>query len=251
MNYTEVQHHGDVAVLFLTRGTTNALNLALINDLLDSLKSVEEEENAGSLVLASDNDKFFSIGFDIPELLSLDREGLKEFYTTFNRLSMELYTLPKPTVAAITGHAIAGGCILTLCCDHRIIAQGRKFTGLNEIKLGLPVPFPADCILRQIVGDRNARNIMEEGEFYLPERSAELGMVDEVVPQEEVMSRAKDKAGVLGAMSREAFGIIKHNRVEDVKSKIMRKLKEREQLFFDCWFSEETQSLIKEAAAKF
>ena len=106
----------------------------------------------------------------------------------FNQVCMELYTMPKPTVAAVTGHAIAGGCILALCCDYRFAAEGRKLMGLNEIRLGVPVPYLADCVLRQIVGARNAREIMETGEFYLPEQSLQIGMIDRVLPLEKVVA---------------------------------------------------------------
>lgn len=77
---------------------------------------------------------------------------------------LALYTLPKPVVAAITGHAIAGGCILALCCDYRFISEGRKLMGLNEVKLGVPVPYLADRVLHALVGTRYAREIIESGE---------------------------------------------------------------------------------------
>jgi len=165
--YTEFRD--EVAVLKLNRGVTNALNLQLVSQLAENLQTVRDDSDVQGLVLSSFNEKFFSIGFDIPELIKLTIDDFRVFYQVYNRICVDLYTLPKPTIAAITGHAIAGGCILALCCDYRFIAEGRKLMGLNEIKLGIPVPYPGDCILQHVVGTRNAREIMGTGEFYDPE----------------------------------------------------------------------------------
>ncbi|MHC4861235.1 MAG: enoyl-CoA hydratase/isomerase family protein [Planctomycetota bacterium] len=165
MDLVRMEHRDGVARLTLCRGVTNPLSLELLRELAGHLEVAMLDEDVRALVLTSESDKFFSIGFDLPRLLELDREGFAEFYRTYNRRSMDLYVFPKPSVAAITGHAVAGGCILALTCDERYIASGRKLMGLNEVKLGVPVPYPGDCILRQIVGSRPAREIMEGGEF--------------------------------------------------------------------------------------
>ena len=135
MKMIGVEYHDQVAIVRLDRPATNAINLQLVDELAEALEGVKRDADVRSLVLTSSNDKFFSIGFDIPQLFDLTREDFRSFYQAFNRMCLDLYTLPKPTVAAITGHAIAGGCILTLCCDYRFIAQGRKLMGLNEIML--------------------------------------------------------------------------------------------------------------------
>jgi enoyl-CoA hydratase/carnithine racemase len=247
----EIVRHDQVAVLKLNRSVTNALNLELVRAIGRAFQDVKSDPKISGLVLTSANDKFFSIGFDIPQLYGLSREDVTVFYRTFNQVSMDLFTLPKPTVAAICGHAIAGGCILTLCCDYRIIADGRKLMGLNEIKLGVTVPYPADCVLRSLVGDRNAREIMEIGEFYQPEDSLTMGMVDQVVPLEDVLPKAIEKAQVLGSMPQEAYRLIKQNRTELVEDEIQARLEEKENLFLDCWFSDEARKRLKDAMEKF
>jgi enoyl-CoA hydratase/carnithine racemase len=247
----EIDHDGEVAILKLNRSVTNPLNLKFLWEISEKLGELKNDTSMKSIVLTSANNKFFSIGFDIPELYELDRSEMKDFYTTYNRLSIELYTFPKSTVAAITGHAIAGGCILTLCCDYRIISEGKKFMGLNEIKLGLPVPYPADCILRDLVDTKAARDIMEEGEFYLPDKSLEMGIVDHVVPLENVVPKSVEQAKKMGEMPDEAFKIIKQNRVENVHARILQNLAVKEQYFLNCWYSDGTQKLLKEAIKKF
>ncbi len=247
----DIAYHDTVAVVKLARSVTNALSLEHVERLARALDDVKSNPEVRGLVLAGSNDKFFSIGFDIPRLIDLSRKDFGIFYRTFNQLCLQLLVLPKPTVAAIAGHAIAGGCVLVLCCDYRFIAEGRKLMGLNEIKLGVPVPYPADCILRDLVGNRNARDVMEKGEFYQAEESLGIGMVDRVLALEEVLEKSIEKARLLGSMPREAYGVIKQNRVAPIERKIAAHGEEREKLFLDCWFSGEARLRLKKAMENF
>ena len=251
MKLIDAEYHDKVAVLKLNRGITNALNLRLVNQLADNLQKVRDNSDVHGLVLGSSNEKFFSIGFDIPELYELARKDFRVFYQAFNRVCMDLCMLPKPTIAAITGHAIAGGCILALCCDYRFIAEGRKLMGLNEVKLGVPVPYPGDCVLRHLVGTRNAREIMGHGELYHPEESLQLGMVDQVLSLEQVLPKSIEKAKLLSALPQKAFGMIKRNRVEGVKAQVQKHLSQKEQFFINCWYSDEARQLLNDALNKF
>ncbi len=245
------EYHNNVAIVKLDRGVTNALNIELVTELTETLQKVKHDSNVHSLVLSSSNEKFFSIGFDIPQLFELSKDNFRFFYKAFNRVCMDLYVLPKLTIAAITGHAVAGGCILALCCDYRFIAEGRKKMGLNEIKLGVPVPYLADCVLRQIVGFRNAREIMDTGEFYLPEELLEIGMVDQMLPLDQLLAKSIEKVKLLDALPQDAFAMIKRNRVETVEAQVLAKLKEKEKFFIDCWYSDETRNRLKAAMEKF
>lgn len=245
-----VEYSDKVAILKLNRSVTNALNLQLVEELGETLREVRHNPDVHSLVLAGSK-KFFSIGFDIPQLFGLAQEDFCSFYRAFNRMCLDLYTLPKPTIAAITGHAIAGGCILALCCDYRFIAGGRKLMGLNEIRLGVPVPYLADCVLRQIVGVRNAREITDEGEFYRPEESLQMGLVDRVLPLEQVRPEAIEKARSLGSLPQAAFALIKHNRVESVEAQVRTHWEEREQSFVERWYSDEARQRLREAMERF
>jgi len=246
-----VEYSDNVAILKLSRSVTNALNLQLVEELGETLKGVRHSPDVHSLVLASSNEKFFSIGFDIPQLFELTREDFTFFYQAFNRMCLDLYTLPKPTVAAITGHAIAGGCILALCCDYRLIAAGRKLMGLNEIKLGVPVPYLADRVLWQIVGVRYAREITDMGEFYRPEELLRMGVVDQVLSSEQVMPKSVEKARLLGSLPQEPFAAIKQNRVEMVEARVLAHLEEKEQFFIERWYSGETRKRLQEAMERF
>lgn len=247
----DVTYDNAVAIVQLNRGTTNALNLEMVQELANIIEMVSGMPKVRALVLSSANEKFFSIGFDIPQLYELPKEGFRNFYKTFNETCMALFTLPKPTVAGITGHAIAGGCIVTLCCDYRVIGEGRKLMGLNEIKLGVPVPYLASCILQSIVGAREARQVEEFGEFYEAKILLRKGLVDEVAPQAEVLERAREMAVVLSAMPPEAYQRIKENRVEQVERRIRSGWEEKQRVFIEMWYSEEARKRLQKAIEKF
>jgi enoyl-CoA hydratase/carnithine racemase len=123
--------------------------------------------------------------------------------------------------------------------------------GLNEVKLGVPVPYPADCILRDLVGVRAARDVMEGGEFYQPRDAFQMGMVDRICPPEKMLTQAVEKAKVLSVFSQQAYTLIKRNRVEQIEEHIKAHLKAKERLFVDRWYSEEARELLREAMEKF
>ncbi len=245
------EHSNQVAILRLNRGVTNALNLEIISQLAENLQTARDSPEISSIVLGSANEKFFSIGFDIPELLGLSRKDFTAFYQTFNRTCIDLFTLPKPVIAAVTGHAIAGGCILALCCDYRYIAAGRKLMGLNEVKLGLPVPYPGDHILRHLIGTRDAQEMTYTGDFYGPKKLIRMGVVDRVLPLDQVVPKAIEKARELGQLPSEAFRRIKKNRTDTIKADILAHLPQKEQDFINCWRSDTAHQLLKEATTKF
>jgi len=251
MSFIEIDQVENISILKLNRSTTNALNLEFLKDISMNLQKLKKDTSVDSVVFTSANTKFLSIGFDIPQLNELSKNELMFFYQTFNRVCLYMYTFPKPIVAAIVGHAIAGGCILTICCDYRYISEGRKLMGLNEIKLGLPVPYPADRILKQVIGTGHARIVIEGGKFYQPDELHLMGLVDQVLPIKKVQPMAIIKAKELGEMPKNAFSMIKRNRVERLEKDILKELDEREKYFLKSWYSDETQELLKEAFKKF
>lgn len=243
-----IEDRDNLAIVRFNNGVTNAISPELVDDLFAALRQVKDEFYG--LVLAG-GAKFLSIGFDLPELLKLDRAGVRHFFFNFNQAALELFTLPMPTACAIAGHAVAGGNILALTCDYRFAASGKKLIGLNEVKLGVPVPYLADLMLRQIVGDRAATDMIYRGEFMASSEALEIGLVDEVIPEAELEARAVEKVQELTGFPRQAFSDLKDNRVQAVRIMYDENYKSKHEYFLDCWFSQETQELLTEAAKKF
>jgi Delta3-Delta2-enoyl-CoA isomerase len=251
MEMVSVEHRGRVALVKLNNKVTNALSPKVVHELEAILRRVKADDAVKGLVLASSNEKFFSIGFDIPELFEMNKDDFRGFYRLFNQMCMDLFTMPKPTVAAITGHAIAGGCILALCCDYRFIATGHRLMGLNEIRLGLPVPYLPDRVLHALAGIRRAREMMESGDFYPPEKAFEMGIVDKISPVEDVVNAALEHADTLGSLPKVGYGMIKQNRVEVIAESVMARQDQKETAFIGSWYSDEARERLQEAMKKF
>lgn len=247
MAKVRVEGREDIAVLRLDNGATNAIDLEMVDALSAALKSVSRQ--ARGLVLAG-GQKFFSMGFDLPSLIRLDREAFTHFFQAFNAVTLQLFSLPLPTCCAMDGHAVAGGCILSIACDLRIAAMGRKL-GLNEIKLGVPVPFLTDLILQEIVGSRTALTLAFGGDFLTADQAVQLGLVDEQIEPGAVEDAALARVRALAGQPAGAFTAIKAYRVEPIQQVYLMEHEARNRVFLDCWFSEASQEKLHEAAGKF
>ena len=248
MSTVFVEQHDRIALVRMNRGVINALNTDLVTDLHKVV--MDAPQSFDGLVLAGGT-KFFSMGLDLPELLLFSREDMDRFWDLFDDMILTLYSVPIPTASAISGHAIAGGTILSLACDYRVIAEGRKLLGLNEINIGLPVPYLADLILRQIVSDAHANRIVFRGELLETQQAAELGLVDEVAPLETVESRAIEHVTDLGHRSQPAFALIKAHRTEDLQMNFIAQRQRKKEQLLQCWFQPRVQNLLRAAAEKF
>lgn len=248
MSTVKIEQRDNVAVLKFDSGVTHPVGSDLVNDLSSALGEIAD--SAGGMVLTG-GEKFFSIGLNLPELVALDRSGMSDFWRRFIGVTQELYSLPMVTVAAIGGHAPAAGTVFALACDFRVSAEGKKMLGLNEIKLGIPVPYITDQILRQVAGDRVATDMLYSGKFIMPAEALQVGVVDEVHPQEAVLERAIEKAASIASYERAAFAAIKATRTEEICAKYQQNAARVNEAFLDCWFSDTTQKLLAEAVEKF
>jgi 3,2-trans-enoyl-CoA isomerase len=180
--------HGPVRELRLNRPPANALSPELIMALKQAVEAAPQEGVRG-LVLSGSPGRF-SGGLDVPLLLTLDRATMNAVWRDFYSLLRTLACCPVPLAAAITGHAPAGGTVLALFCDWRIAAEGDWKIGLNEVQVGLPLPPVIFSALQRLVGARQAARLAVGGLLVSPAEALSLGLVDEVVPAEQVVERA-------------------------------------------------------------
>jgi enoyl-CoA hydratase/carnithine racemase len=247
----KTERKGRVAVIKLDRGVINPIDGDLVDRLSDALSEAREDPDVGGIVLASASEKFFSIGFDLPALYDQDRQAIVAFYDRFTHLCLDLYTWPGPTAAAVTAHAIAGGCILALCCDYRFVAEGRTLTGLNEIALGVPVPHLPQLILERLAGARACRQLLDSGELIDAFRQTELGIADRVLPKDQVLAFASREIAELAALPADAYTATKSQRVERVAALVRAQQDGRTATFVHCWFSPEGRKRLGAAREKF
>ncbi|MDQ3206752.1 MAG: enoyl-CoA hydratase/isomerase family protein [Pseudomonadota bacterium] len=206
----ETSRHGEITELQLARPPVNALNPALCADLRDALAAALDDGARG--IILSGGPKVFSAGLDVPYLLSLgqDTAALGDAWRGFFDTALALATCPVPIVAAMAGHAPAGGCVLALCCDYRVMGSGadpeRPFLiGLNETQVGLVVPDGIQQMLRRVVGAHRAERMLLVGEMVDSARACEIGLVDEVVEPDQVTPRALAWLQSLLALPRSAL----------------------------------------------
>lgn len=191
----ETTDHGDIREIRLARPPVNALNTELCRALIEAINHAMDD-GARGIVLAG-NPRIFSAGMDVPYLLSLgdNRHALLDAWQAFFGAARTLAESRIPVVAALTGHAPAGGCVLALCCDYRVMASSadpaRPFAiGLNETEVGLVVPEGIQRLMRRVVGPYRAERLLVAGEMVASDRALQIGLVDELADQADVTPRA-------------------------------------------------------------
>lgn len=205
MSLVELHRHGAIAELRLARAPVNALN----PDLCDAITAGLQDAIAGGaagIVLAG-GPKVFSAGLDVPHLLTLgeDRGAVLDAWQRFFGAARALASSPVPVVAAMAGHAPAGGCVLALCCDYRVMASGPYRIGLNETQVGLVAPDGIQRLLRRVVGPHRAERLLVAGEMVDAETAQRIGLVDELVDIDSVTQRAISWLDTLVALPRDAM----------------------------------------------
>lgn len=192
--YLHCEGSAAIPVVRLNRPKANALNLAFIEEIIRMFQDLAHDEGVKAVVLTGEGN-FFSAGLDVVEISGYDVARSEEFWHAFARMLEVLATFPKPFVCAINGHSPAGGCILAICADHRVMAEGPFTIGLNEVPVGIVVPEPVFVLYSLWVGPRRAYQYLLQGKLLTPQEALEAGLVDAVVAQERVVPTALEIAG--------------------------------------------------------
>ena len=187
----ETSVHGLVHQIRLARPPVNALNPELCDGIIAALQQAIAG-GAQGIVLAG-GQKVFSAGLDVPHLLSLgeDHAALTDAWTRFFRAAQALAESPVPLVAAMAGHAPAGGCVLALCCDYRVMAEGPFRIGLNETQVGLVAPDGIQALMARVVGPHRAERLLVAGAMVESAEALRIGLVDELAAIDAVETRAR------------------------------------------------------------
>jgi len=179
--------HDDILEIRIERPPANALNGALIERLRDEVSGAAESAAA---IVISGAPGMFSAGLDVPELLSYDREGIGRMWSNFFEAMKAIALSPVPVVAALTGHAPAGGAVLAIHADRRIMSAGSFKIGLNETQVGVQMPGFIHANLVRLVGPRRAEEMVVTGAMLTADEALSCGLVDELVPVEETVARS-------------------------------------------------------------
>jgi Delta3-Delta2-enoyl-CoA isomerase len=182
-----IEHEHGVRELRLARPPVNALDPALIAALKQAIEQALAD--GVSALILSGSPGLFSAGLDIPALLPLDREAMRAFWNDFFGVCAVLARSPIPVAAAITGHSPAGGAVLAIFCDYRVMARGEFRIGLNEVQVGLTVPDCIQAALRRLVGPYRAERLLVAGAMLDADDALVASMVDELTDVDHVVTR--------------------------------------------------------------
>lgn len=240
--------HGNVLEIRLARPPVNALNPELLAALATAFAPAQLHGVEG--VVLSGGPKVFSGGLDVPHLLGLDRAGLTAAWSGFFATARAIAHCPVPVVAAIGGHSPAGGCVLALCCDYRVMARGAYRIGLNETQVGLVVPDAIQVLMRRVVGTHRAERLMVAGAMIESEQALAIGLVDELTDADHVATRGLHWLGELAALPREPMLTTRKIARADLHAALDGFSDDELDGFVDRWFAKATQDALHALVAK-
>jgi enoyl-CoA hydratase len=197
----DVQRRDDVAVIELRHGRVNALDLELVGALAATVRELAEAP-----IVLTGRGGVFSAGVDLRRLVDGGADYVARFLPALDEALLAVFEAPGPVVAAVNGHAIAGGCILAAACDVRLMSGGR--IGVPELLVGLPFPVAALEILRHAAGSR-VDELALTGRTVDTSAAVALGLVHEIVPPESLLEEAVRRAGALAQIPQLTYRLTK------------------------------------------
>lgn len=244
MNTIKVSVKDRLATITLARGKSNALNGELITELNDMLKNIAADDNIGGVILTG-TAPFFSAGLDLVELYNYNEEEAKSFWELFLGFTANMVAFKKPIVAAISGHSPAGGCVMALACDYRIMAEGQYIIGLNEVPVGIIVPNSIFQLYAFWIGKAEATRSLLSGKLYNPEEALKVGLVDEVVKNESLLTTAERKIKKYMELESNTWSQSKLNIREELIAAVSADQSEALEKMLAQWWSPATRHILQ------
>ena len=249
MTQVETQAHGDILEIRLARPPVNALDPDLCDALRAAVTSAAADGARG--IALTGGPSVFSAGLDVPYLMSLgtDRDALMQAWSAFFGAARALVASPVPVAVGMAGHAPAGGCVLALCCDYRVMARSpdpaKPFRiGLNETQVGLVAPEGIQRLLRRVVGPHRAERLLVGGLMPTTDEAFAIGLVDEIAGVDDTASRAIEWVRGLATLPRQPVldtrAIARADAIEALNPRNV----ELER-FVEAWYSDDTQAALR------
>jgi enoyl-CoA hydratase len=237
-----------IAVLTMRHGKANALNIEFCDALAQHLSDLARGD--AKAVLLTGQGTMFSAGVDLKRASSGGADYLRKFLPSLHRLYNAAFNLPKPLIAAINGHAIAGGAVLAACADRRIMVRGKARIGTTELQVGVPFPALAFEIVRFAVPSRYLPEFTLGAATYGTEDALERGWVDEVVEAEALMPRAFAVAHQYGALSPPAFAQTKKQIRQAVAERYAQSGEVTDETVTGIWCADATLGYLRDYVAR-
>ena len=244
MNTINITVKDHLAIVTMNRGKSNALNREMITELDDMLRNIAADPLIGGVIITG-REHFFSAGLDLIELYSYNEEEAKSFWELFLKFTANIISFKKPMLAAINGHSPAGGCVIALACDVRIMAEGQYIVGLNEVPVGIIVPYPIFSLYAFWLGQAQAARSLLEGKLFSPEEALKVGLIDELVKPESIMTAAERKIRKYMALSPVTWQQSKLNIRKELIATATADQSAALELMLQQWWSPTTRNTLK------
>ena len=233
-----------IKIIQLNRKKANALNHDLIKSILNELKKIERDDSIRGIILTG-REGMFSAGLDIVELYDKDKDYMRDFWNLFSNLLLKIYSYPKLIFSAISGHSPAGGTVISIMTDYRIMTTGKYLIGLNEVAVGLTMPVSIGKVFQSLLGIRNAEKMTLTGELVNPERAHQIGLVDELVSSKHLIDRAKKEMKFWLQLPFEKQINSKLSLRQEIITLMQKNIIANNDNFIDSWFSKECRDTMK------
>jgi enoyl-CoA hydratase len=244
----DITHQGDIAVLRVSHGKVNALDIELCRHITRRLE--ELGTSSAQAVVLTGQGGIFSAGVDLIRVLDGGAGYLRDFLPVLRKLFDVVFFYPKPVVAAVNGHAIAGGCVLACAADQRVMARGSGRIGVTELLVGLPFPAIALEIMRFTAVPAYFREVIFGGGRYPAEAAAIRGLVDKVVDPEALLASAVEVAQSLASLSPAAFALTKSQTRQPVLDELQRYARGFDTAVDEIWLAPESASRIRDYVSR-
>lgn len=237
-----------IAVLTMEHGRANAMDTALMREMRRVMVEVIQSDARAIVITA--RGPIFSAGVDLMALAKGGRLYLEEFLPELSAALRLVFATDKPVVAAVNGHAIAGGCILACACDYRLMARGAGKIGVPELRVGVPFPLVPAEIMRYALGTARAQRAMLVGTVALADRAVDEGFVDEVVEPERLMERSLAAARAMAATPPASYARTKRDLRRPVLETWERLQLQHDRETLEAWDSAAVREAIRAYVAK-
>jgi enoyl-CoA hydratase len=235
--------HEGILTLRLAHGKASALDIELLGALLSELEGAAGDVRA---LILTGTGSIFCAGVDLFRLTQGGADYVRGFLPPLSRVLRTLFAFPKPVVAAVNGHAIAGGCILVLACDVRLMAEGTGRIGVPELLVGVPYPAVALELVRFAVPPDKVQALVYTGRTLPPREALATGLVDEVVAPAELPARAQEVARQLALVPPEAYRLTKQYLRAEALGRIDRAGESYDPAVLRVWCAPETDAHVRE-----
>jgi enoyl-CoA hydratase len=230
-----------VTVVQFDHGPVSALDLEFLLALRAELAELADGDTA---LVVTGTGAAFSAGVDLFRILDGGADYVAQFIPALSGAFDDLFAFRRPVVAAVNGHAIAGGCVIAACADHRFMAEGRGRIGVPELLVGVAFPAIALAAVRYATGDVGVADLVYTGATLLPAEAQRRGLVDEVVPEAELLDRAITKAEQLASMPPATFAHTKRSLRDRYWTEVDETGRHRDAEMLEVWKSPETWAAI-------